>query len=108
MITWDPEAGRYREYGSEQFGWQSIETRGVCVVKLDDGGYAALVPVGMCQVSSVNFEPGVHVNKDDPMGFFLFGGSDIIMIFSEDLSFELTAQPGNYILVGEALGTINK
>ena len=42
------------------------------------------------------------------MGFFLFGGSDIIMIFSEDLSFELTAQPGNYILVGEALGTINK
>ena len=66
----------------------------------------------MCQVSSVNFEPavrpGVHVNKGDPMGFFLFGGSDIIMIFSEDLSFELTAQPGNYILVGEALGTINK
>ena len=67
VITWDPEAGRYREYGSEQFGWQSIETRGVCVVELDQGGYAALVPVGMCQVSSVNFEPtvrpGVHVNK---------------------------------------------
>lgn len=112
VITWDPEAGRYREYGSEQFGWQSIETRGVCVVELDHGGYAALVPVGMCQVSSVNFEPavrpGVHVNKGDPMGFFLFGGSDIIMIFSEDLSFELTAQPGNHILMGEALGTINR
>ncbi|MBQ1439814.1 MAG: phosphatidylserine decarboxylase [Solobacterium sp.] len=112
VITWDPEACRYKEYGSEQFGWQSIETRGVCVVKLDQGGYAALVPVGMCQVSSVNFEPavrpGLHVNKGDPMGFFLFGGSDIIMIFSEDLSFELTAQPGNHILMGEALGTINR
>ena len=112
VITWDPEDRRYKEYGSEQFGWQSIETRGVCVVELDNGGYAAFVPVGTCQVSSVNFElgiePGVHVNKGDPMGFFLFGGSDIIMIFSEDLSFELTAQPGNHIRMGEALGTITK
>ena len=30
------------------------------------------------------------------------------MIFSEDLSFELTAQPGNHILAGEALGTISR
>ena len=30
------------------------------------------------------------------------------MIFSEDLSFELTTQPGNHILAGEALGTISR
>ena len=110
VITWDPKEGRYKEYYSEQFGWQSIETRGVCIVELDQGGYAALVPVGMCQVSSVNFEqnvtPGTHVSKGDPMGFFLFGGSDIVMIFSEETAFELTAEPSVHVNMGNAIGTI--
>lgn len=48
----------------------------------------AIVPVGMCQVSSVNFEDtvtvGAEVGKGDPLGYFLFGGSDIVMVFSED------------------------
>lgn len=54
-ITWDREEGRYKEYFSEVFGWQSIETRGVVIIETDSGGLVAVVPVGMCQVSSVNF-----------------------------------------------------
>ena len=110
VITWDPKTGRYKEYWSELFGWQSIETRGVIVMKLANGGLAAIVPVGMCEVSSVNFEasvtPGVVVKKGDPMGFFLFGGSDIVMIFSEDAGFDLTAEQGIHIDMGMAYGRL--
>ena len=112
VITWNAEEQRYREYYSEQFGWQSIETRGVVVIETEQGGLAAVVPVGMCQVSSVNFEDtvkvGAKVRKGDPLGYFLFGGSDIVMVFSEDLHFELTAEPQKHILTGNAYGRISK
>lgn len=108
VITWDTENNRYKEYFSEQFGWQSIETRGVVIVETESGGYVAIVPVGMCQVSSVNFEdtvvPGAKVEKGDPLGFFLFGGSDIVMIFSEDLDFQLTATAGEHMDMGKGYG----
>ena len=112
VITWDAEQGRYKEYFSETIGWQSIETRGVVIGEMKDGGYVAIVPVGMCQISSVNFEdtvvPGAKVRKGDPLGFFLFGGSDIIMIFSRERSFDMTAKKDvHYVMGGEygRLGT---
>ena len=110
VITWNAEEQRYRDYYSEEFGWQSIETRGVVIVETNGGGLVAIVPVGMCQVSSVNFEDtvtvGAEVKKGDPLGYFLFGGSDIVMVFSEDLQFELTAEPQEHILMGNAYGKI--
>ena len=110
VITWDADAKRYKEYYSEQYGWQSIETRGVLILEMDRGGLVAIVPVGMCEVSSVNFEaavvPGAKVQKGDPMGYFLFGGSDIIMIFSEETSFEMQAEPKEHRLMGETYGLI--
>ena len=111
VITWDAEAGRYKEYYSEIFGWQSIETRGIVIIETESGGLVAVIPVGMCQVSSVNFEEqvkeGAQVRKGDPLGYFLFGGSDIIMIFSEDLSFEMTTEPGTHIRMGSEYGRIS-
>ena len=72
VITWDAEAGRYKEYYSEIFGWQSIETRGIVIIETESGGLVAVIPVGMCQVSSVNFEEqvkeGAQVRKGDPLG----------------------------------------
>ena len=71
----------------------------------------AIIPVGMCQVSSVNSEEsvkaGTKVKKGDPMGYFLFGGSDIIMVFSEDAGFEMTAEKDFHLDMGSAYGTIN-
>ena len=88
VIVWDEKQQCYKEYFSEVFGWQSIETRGAVIVKAESGALCAIVPVGMCEVSSVNFEstvvPGAEVKKGDPLGYFLFGGSDIVMIFSKD------------------------
>ncbi|MBR2811174.1 MAG: phosphatidylserine decarboxylase [Solobacterium sp.] len=110
VITWDQETGRYKEYFSETFGWQSIETRGVVVMETPGGGLVAVIPVGMCQVSSVNFEasvvPGATVSKGDPLGYFLFGGSDIVMLFSSDLHFTMTARADEHLEMGQAYGTI--
>ena len=109
VIFWNAEAGRYMICCDGTFGWQSIETRGVVVLETD-GGLAAIVPVGMCQVCSVNFEenivPGAQVKKGDPLGWFAFGGSDIVMLFSEDLSFELTAPAKEHLQTGRAYGRI--
>lgn len=108
VIVWDRAAGRYKEYGSEEIGWQCIETRGAVILELPKGGLAAIVPVGMCQVSSVNFEktvmPGAAVRKGDPLGYFLFGGSDIIMIFDRAAGFTLGAEPGRHLEMGRTYG----
>ena len=110
VIIWDKELDSYHEYCSGDIGWQSAETRGVIILELNTGGYAAIIPVGMCQVSSVNFETeivtGRTVRKGDPMGCFKFGGSDIIMIFSEDAGFTMTAEPGVHIDTGSAYGIL--
>ena len=64
---------------------------------MDTGKYGlvALIPMGMAQVSSVNFEENVQVDsihkKGDMLGNFLFGGSDFIVLFQEKAGFELTA-----------------
>ena len=46
----------------------------------------AVLPVGTCFVSSVNLTPevGARLQKGDEFGFFLFGGSDIVMLFQND------------------------
>ena len=111
VITWNKEAGRYVEYYSDTFGWQSIETRGIVIIENDSGGYVAVIPVGMCQVSSVNFEEnivaGTKVTKGDPLGFFLFGGSDIVLLFSEELDFNMTAEINKHANMGQQYGTIS-
>ena len=110
VIVWDPEAGRYKEYGSEELGWQSIETRGTVILETDEGAFAAIIPVGMCEVASVNFEasvkPGIKVKKGDPLGYFLFGGSDIIMIFSREAGFTMTAEAGKHLNMGWEYGRL--
>ena len=112
VIVWDEKNKCYYEYFSETIGWQSIETRGLVVVEIEGGGYAAILPVGMCQVSSVNFEEsvvnGAEVKKGDPLGFFLFGGSDVIMIFSEDAGFNMTAEAGKHVLMGNEIGRLER
>ena len=54
------------------------------------------------------------VEKGDPMGYFLFGGSDIVMIFQEGVKAELVC-PGNdsgdgyaHLLMGEPYMTLSK
>jgi phosphatidylserine decarboxylase len=98
-------------------GWQSVETRGLAIVETEEYGLVAAMPIGMSQVASINFEEhlqvGDTVQKGDMLGYFLFGGSDFVVVFQEKAGFKLTA-PSNthntweHILMGEKLGELTK
>jgi phosphatidylserine decarboxylase len=95
-----------------------METRGCVILETDKYGLVALLPIGMAVVGSVNFEDaiqvGTKVNKGDKLGYFLFGGSDFIMLFQSNVNFALdspkSADQNSYkhILMGERLGHLNK
>jgi phosphatidylserine decarboxylase precursor len=114
MNLWDPKQSEYIDLTSLA-GWQFSQTRGYVIVDTGKYGLVALIPVGMAAVSSVNFEDNVKVGtthkKGDPLGYFLFGGSDIIMLFQEKAGFEITA-PREYeevykhLLMGEKYGVM--
>ncbi len=63
-------------------GYQFAQTRGLFVLDTPIGLFAVL-PIGMCQVSSVilTAEVGVTVRKGEELSYFQFGGSDIIVLF---------------------------
>jgi len=91
--SWDPDKKIYIPIDST--GWQFTQTRGYVVMETKDYGLVVLMPMGMAQVSSVNFEEDVKVGsvhkKGDMLGTFLFGGSDFIMLFQNKAGFEITA-----------------
>ena len=71
-------------------------------------GLVAILPIGMSQVCSCNWEdsvkPGAAVSAGDPMGYFLFGGSDIVLIFQKGVTLELFS--AEHILMGEPYADI--
>lgn len=107
IISWDPQQKKYILW-DENPGWQSLETRD-CLIMDTRYGLVAILPVGMSQVSSCNWEesvkPGAVVKAGDPMGYFLFGGSDIVMIFQKGVSLELLSE--KHILMGEPYAEID-
>lgn len=115
ITTWDPEKKKYVLESSTP-GWQNIETRGCVIIETKEYGLVALLPIGMSQVSSVNFEtavkPGATFKKGDMLGYFLFGGSDYVILFQNKVTFDLTVpkdENGKYkhLLMGEAYGKVS-
>ena len=112
-VVWDAEIEKYVLHADTP-GWQMIETRACVIVETEAHGLVALLPIGMSQVSSVNLEDTVRVGetvkKGDMLGWFLFGGSDYVMLFQKEAGFELTApienQEGGFehIFMGEEYG----
>ena len=112
-VSWDKTEQKYQPVDST--GWQFSQTRGYVILDTGKYGLVALIPMGMAQVSSVNFEKSVIVGsrhkKGDMLGYFLFGGSDFIMIFQKVAGFELLApredsKSFKHILVGEKYGSL--
>ena len=88
VIIWDEAQGRYRYDSLGATGFQSLETRGVLILDTPDFGYVALIAVGIQQVSSVCWSTSLSTGEGrgealqgDEIGRFLFGGSDIILLF---------------------------
>lgn len=114
ITTWNPKSHRY-VLDAKNPGWQNIETRGCVIIENDKYGLVALLPIGMSQISSVNFEDTVKagntVKKGDMLGYFLFGGSDIVMLFQNKVDFTLTAPKESnnvykHILMGNEYGRL--
>ncbi len=115
ITIWDAAKKRYILH-SDIPGWQSFETRGCVVVDTKEYGLVAILPVGMSQISSVNFEDtvkvGAEVKKGDKLGYFLFGGSDIIMIFQKDAGFHFDVAENEdktafkHVSIGQAYGRL--
>lgn len=116
ITIWDAKTKSYI-LESEVPGWQMFETRGLIILKTEQFGIVGILPIGMSQISSVNFEPNLHagvtVKKGDPMGWFDFGGSDIVMLFQKDVNVKMIAdqlQDGTYphAYTGNAFAKLTK
>ncbi len=111
ITVWDASAGRYVLEDAIP-GWQMIETRDCVIIETDAHGLVAVLPIGMSQISSCNWEEGLEVGKrvekGDPMGYFLFGGSDIVMVFQSGVNVDMRAPAAEgtdgyqHVLMGEA------
>ena len=71
-------------------GYQFAQARGVITIDTAKSlygnvGIVAVIPIGMCQVSSVHMiaAEDKELLKGDEFGYFRFGGSDIIVLFQE-------------------------
>jgi len=115
IMSWNKEKNKYT-LDAEISGWQFIETRGCVIIDTEKYGLVALIPVGMSQISSVNFEKevkaGAKFKKGDMLGYFLFGGSDYVMIFQKKAGFKITAPKSDdmktykHTLMGEEFGIL--
>ena len=99
---------------SSQGGYEFAQARGILILDTSgsaygDVGLVGVVPIGMCQVSSVNMTAAVGNNmmKGDEFGYFLFGGSDIIVLFQEGINPQIYTG-SNYRHYGTAIATCNK
>ncbi len=62
-----------------------VNVRGLIVIKTEDYGHVCCIPLGMSEVSSVEFDPamkcGARVAKGQEMGMFNYGGSSFAIIY---------------------------
>ena len=94
-------------YGIDGETYQIDQERGLIIIDSPEAGLVAVLPVGMCFVSSVNLTPevGARLQKGDEFGFFLFGGSDIVMLFQNN-KVVIDAEVGRKYLQGQRIGEI--
>lgn len=84
--------GEYDAPDNTDGGYEFVQTRGIIILDTgEENGLVAVIPIGMAQVSSVNMNApeGVYLYKGQQFGYFLFGGSDIILLFQEKGNFQL-------------------
>lgn len=88
----------------DSLGFQFTQTRGVLILETLYG-LIALIPVGMCFVSSIilTADVGSSLHKGENMGYFQFGASDFIILFSGEMNLMMTAIQENHYDQGMAI-----
>jgi phosphatidylserine decarboxylase len=86
----------------DDVGFQFRQTRGILILE-SPIGYVAAIPVGMGHVSSVNItaEMGSSLSKGQEFGYFGYGGSDMVLLFEQQIKF--TAKTDTHYQQGQAL-----
>ena len=106
---WDNEQKLY--YYHNDMGFQMVETRSCAIIETEDYGLVAMMPIGMSQICSCNWLESLHVGdrleRGQEMGWFLFGGSDIVLIFQRDINVQLL-HSGDHLLMGEAYAHLTR
>ncbi len=104
------ETGKHRIHhkriydSQDNTGYQFAQTRGLIVLDTPIG-LVAILPIGMCQVSSViiTAEVGVTLRKGEEISYFQFGGSDCIVLFQSAANICFSAQTGIHYKVGNKI-----
>ena len=83
-------------------GYQFRQDRALIILD-SPVGKVGLVPIGMDFVSSCNLSVSTndYLNKGDEFGYFLFGGSDLIMLFEKDFSKQVALEKGKLYKLGQ-------
>ncbi len=94
---------------TDETGYQFSQQRGLIVFD-SPIGLVAVLPMGMAQVSSVNMTAveGSYLNKGEEFGYFLFGGSDMILLFEADSGVTITSAPGIHTNAGMCIGEVTR
>lgn len=110
-VELDREHGGFNAPDRSEGGYEFSQSRGIVIVDTTDSPYGdiglvGILPIGMAQVSSVNMTHTVGKAglKGDEFGYFLFGGSDIIVLF-QDGALVNVDQGGAYRHYGSAIAT---
>lgn len=101
------DKGYYDAPDNTDGGYEFAQTRGIIMLDTgEENGIIAVIPIGMAQVSSVNMNApkGVNLYKGEEFGYFLFGGSDIILLFQEKSNFQLDLGTNLKKLAGNKIG----
>ncbi|GES63336.1 phosphatidylserine decarboxylase-related protein [Aspergillus terreus] len=84
--------GRPRSSLDQVEGYQWCQTRGLVVMRTPIGK-VAILPIGIGHISSVvmSVKVGQELRKGDELGYFQYGGSDIVLLFDEASNVTITA-----------------
>ena len=88
-------------------GYQFVQRRGLVLLDTPSQGLVCVIPVGMSVVSSVvlTAEAGASLHKGEEIGYFQFGGSDIVVLFEKGpAEVKFTAEVGRHYKMGERIG----
>ena len=73
--------------------------RGLIVFETPDYGHVCCIPLGMSEVSTIDFDPamtmGAEVRKGQPMGMFNYGGSSFAILYENLPDKQLVFMDGN-------------
>ncbi|PKK56340.1 phosphatidylserine decarboxylase-related protein [Rhizophagus irregularis] len=92
-------------YAPNSSGYQFCQARGLIVIDSPKVGKVAVLPIGMCQVSSVvlSVKEEDEVKKGDEISYFQFGGSDIVLLFQAQSKVKILAGKHKHYRVGEQI-----